>query len=176
MLQADDGTLMSGTTDVALIRQDDEVTHPLDHRKYSSCSSSYNKGDLDIENESNELYIGPNPLKTVSVSLAMVESLGDTHLSDEVAYVKEYLSTQVSMSDRKKWDGIPQFRKIDLVVGKHLGKGLFSDVFEVIATVVNEVTSTLESLGADRANLDKFLLNMETCPNRVWEAQGVHQA
>ena len=102
---------MSGTADVALIRQDDKVTHPLDHRKYSSCSSSYNEGDLDIENESNELYIGPNPLKTVSVSLAMVESLGDTHLSDEVAYVKEYLSTQVSMSDRKKWDGIPQFRR-----------------------------------------------------------------
>jgi len=101
--------------------------------------------------------IGPNPLKTVRDSLAMVESLGDTPLSDEVAYVEEDLSTQVSVSDQKKWDGIPQFLKMDLVVGKHLGKGSFLDVFEVIAMVVNEVTSTLESLGADRANLDKLM-------------------
>jgi len=157
MLQADNGTLMSGTADIALIHQDDEVTQPSDHRKHSSSFSSYNEGDLDIENESNELYIGPNPLKTVRDSLAMVESLGDTPLSDEVAYVEEDLSTQVSVSDQKKWDGIPQFLKMDLVVGKHLGKGSFLDVFEVIAMVVNEVTSTLESLGADRANLDKLM-------------------
>jgi serine/threonine protein kinase len=157
MLQADDGTLVSGTADVALIRQDDEVTHPSDHRKFSSSFSSYNEGDLDIENENNELYIGPNPLKTVRYSLAMVESLGDTPLSDEVAYIEECLSTHVSVTDRKKWDGIPQFRKMDLVVGKHLGKGSFSDAFEVVATVVNEETSTLESLGADRADLDKLM-------------------
>jgi len=157
MLQADDGTLMSGTADVARIRQDDEVTHPSDHGKYSSSFSSYNEGDVDIENESNELDIGPNPLKTVRDSLAMVESVGDNPLSDDLAYVEECLSTQDSESERKKWDGIPQFHKMDLVVGKHLGKGLLSDVFEVIATVVKEVSSTLESFGADRADLDKLM-------------------
>ena len=46
---------------------------------------------------------------------------------------------------------------MDLVVGKHLGNGSFSDVFEVIATVVKEVTPTLESLGADRTDLDKLM-------------------
>ena len=176
MLQADDGTLMSGTVDVAHIRQDDKVTHPSDHRTYSPSCSSDNEGELEIESESNELDIGPNTLKTVRDSLAMV-------LSDELAYVEECLSTQASVSDRKKWDGIQQFRKMDLVVGKHLGNGSFSDVFEVIATVVKEVTPTLESLGADRTDLDKLMEAKfptkdsevpETYMGSTWDAPGVN--
>ena len=45
---------------------------------------------------------------------------------------------------------------MDLVVGKFLGRGAFSDVFEVFATVVEE-TPTLESLGTDKDDLNKLL-------------------
>jgi hypothetical protein len=85
---------MSGTIDVAHIRQDDKVTHPSDHMTYSPPCSSDNEGELEILSESKELDIRPSPLKTVRDSLAMV-------LSDELAYVEECLSTQVSMSQRK---------------------------------------------------------------------------
>ena len=48
---------------------------------------------------------------------------------------------------------------LDLVVGKHLGKGLFSGVFAVISTFVKGVTPRIDSLGADRdrADLDKLI-------------------
>jgi serine/threonine protein kinase len=157
MLQADDRTWMSGTADVTHMHQDDKVSHPSDHRKYSPSFSSYNEGDLDNESESNQLDIGPNPLRTVIDSFASLRSPCDTSLSDELACVKECLSIQVSVMDRKIWDCIQQFNKMDLIVGKHLGKGSFSDVFEVITTVAIEVTPTLELLGLDRASLDKLM-------------------
>jgi hypothetical protein len=75
MLQADDGTWMSGTADIAHMHQNDKVSHPSDHRKYSSLFLSYNKGDLDNESESNELDIRPNPLRTVIDSLHRLEAL-----------------------------------------------------------------------------------------------------
>jgi hypothetical protein len=157
MLQADDGTWVLGTADVAHMFWDDKVSHPSDHRKYLSSFLSYNKGDLDNENESNKLGIGPNPLKTVIDSFALLGSLGNTSLSDKLAYVKECFLTQVSMLDQKIWNCIQKFNKMDLIMGKHLGKGSFSDVFEVLTMVVMEVTPTLESLGSDRANLDKLM-------------------
>jgi serine/threonine protein kinase len=90
-------------------------------------------------------------------SSALLESHDDTSSFDELAYVEEYLSTSVSVLDRKKLDSIQQFNKMDLIVGKHLGKGTFSDVFEVSATVVKEVIPTLESLSSDRADMDKLI-------------------
>jgi len=100
-------------------------------------------------------------------SASMLESLGDSpssHALDNVAavrakeYIEECLSANVSVLDRKKWDAIPQFAKMDLVVGTHLGKGSFSDAFEVFATIVEEEASpTLASLDSDRADLDKLM-------------------
>ena len=43
-----------------------------------------------------------------------------------------------------------------MAVGQFLGKGTFSDVFEVFTTVVEE-TPTLKSLGTDKDDLDKLL-------------------
>ncbi|KAL3805957.1 hypothetical protein ACHAW5_002493 [Stephanodiscus triporus] len=95
----------------------------------------------------------------------LLESHDDTSSFDELAYVEEYLSTSVSLLDRKKLDSIQQYNKMDLIVGKHLGKGTFSDVFEVSATVVKEVIPTLESLSSDRADMDKLIDAKFICQN-----------
>ncbi|KAL3771560.1 hypothetical protein ACHAWU_003735 [Discostella pseudostelligera] len=103
-------------------------------------------------------------------SKAMLESLGDDPSSDALAnvaahraneYIVECLSTEVPSGkvDRDIWESIPQFTRIDLVVGRHLGKGTFSDVFEVIALVIeeDEEPPTRESLDLDSADLDKLI-------------------
>jgi serine/threonine protein kinase len=92
----------------------------------------------------------------------LLEDLGDdpsTHELENVVSlrIKAMLSTEVSASDRHMWDGIKQFNKIDLVVGKHLGKGSFSDVFEVFATVAVDVMPTFEALGSDKEDLDRLI-------------------
>ena len=100
-------------------------------------------------------------------SKTMLENLGSSPSQHELAniaavrakeYIEECLSADVSVLDRKKWEDIPQFTKMDLVVGTHLGKGSFSDVFEVFATVVENEAPTIQSLGSDRADLDKLLV------------------
>ena len=103
---------------------------------------------------------------TLMDSKTMIDNLGDDPTSDELAgiaairakeYIAECLSTEVSsVVDRTMWEGIPQFTKMDLIVGQHLGKGTFSDVFEVIASVVEESEAlTRESLNLNSADLDK---------------------
>jgi serine/threonine protein kinase len=109
--------------------------------------------------ESNELDIKTNPLKD---SVAMLQRLGDSpssHELDKIAAVraKEYIDECLPSKYREKWDSIPHFSKADLAVGKFLGKGTFSDVFEVLATVIVEETPTLESLGTDKDDLEKLL-------------------
>jgi hypothetical protein len=109
--------------------------------------------------ESNELDIKTNPLKD---SVAMLQRLGDspsTHELDKIAAVRanEYIEECLPSKYREKWDSIPHFSKADLAVGKFLGKGTFSDVFEVLATVIVEETPTLESLGTDNDDLNKLL-------------------
>ncbi|KAL3771559.1 hypothetical protein ACHAWU_003734 [Discostella pseudostelligera] len=103
---------------------------------------------------------------TLMDSKTMIDNLGDDPTSDELAgiaairakeYIAECLSTEVSsVVDRTMWEVIPQFTKMDLIVGQHLGKGTFSDVFEVIASVVEESEAlTRESLNLNSADLDK---------------------
>lgn len=85
---------------------------------------------------------------TTMDSMTMLESLADNP-SPHIATlrVKELLTTEISAVDKALWDGIPQFRRIDLGVGRLLGKGTFSDVFEVTAVVAKETPerNSLES-------------------------------
>jgi len=121
---------------------------------YSFMSSTTSCGYY----ESNELDIKTNPLKD---SVAMLQSLGDSpssHELDKIAALraKENIDECLPSKYREKWDSIPHFSKADLAVGQFLGKGTFSDVFEVFATVVEE-TPTLESLGTDKDDMNKLL-------------------
>jgi len=102
-------------------------------------------------------------------SHTMLERLGDRPSKQELAniaairakeYIEEVLETNVTNSNRATWDGIPQYTKRDLLVGQYLGKGTFSDVFEVIATVEEEKKMpSRESWKEDGKDLDALLEN-----------------
>jgi len=128
---------------------------------------SSSRGSLDSLNSSED---SEHDIKAPNVFLdsrAMLESMGDRPSSHELAnvaavraneYIEECLSADVSVLDRKKWESIPQYARKDLLVGQHLGRGSFSDAFEVIVTVVEEEEApTLESLGTVREDLDKLI-------------------
>jgi len=46
-------------------------------------------------------------------------------------YLEECLSAEVSVLDRDKFNAVPEFQKDQLIIAEHLGKGSYSDVFEV---------------------------------------------
>jgi len=135
----------------------DGSSHQL-HQRNSSILSTYSTQSM---NELDNTDFNSVDSKT------MLENLGSSPSQHELAniaavrakeYIEECLSADVSVLDRKKWEDIPQFTKMDLVVGTHLGKGSFSDVFEVFATVVENEAPSIQSLGSDRADLDKLLV------------------
>ena len=76
-------------------------------------------------------------------SMAMLEDLGDNPSSRDLdsvmsLRVEEYIAEEISSSNYELWNSIlPQYRKTELCFGKHLGKGVFLDVFEVSVVVVN---------------------------------------
>jgi hypothetical protein len=136
------------------ISGEESVSESHGKSTYSFVSSTTSCGSY----ESNKLDIKTNPLKD---SVVMLQSLGDppsTHEIDKIAAVraKEYIDECLPSKYREKWDSIPHLSKADLAVGQFLGKGTFSDVFEVFATVVEEMP-TLESLGTDKDDLNKLL-------------------
>ena len=102
-------------------------------------------------------------------SKTMLESLGDDPSSDELAniaalraneYIVECLSTEVPSGsvDLEIWESITEFTKMDLIVGRHLGKGTFADVFEVIASIVeDDEPPTRQSLDLDSVDLDRLI-------------------
>jgi serine/threonine protein kinase len=64
-------------------------------------------------------------------------SLEDDALALEVGlsaheYLEECFYTEISVLDRKKFNDIPEIIKSDFTITGHLGKGSYSDVFEVV--------------------------------------------
>jgi len=159
---------------VMMNKRDDEICHidvppntlTEDQEVILSPSSSNLSNlseDADAEsNSSNDLDVAM-PLYD---SKYMVEHLGACPSDDELAnvaavrakeYINELFSTELSILHRGKWESIAEFTKDELLVGQHLGKGSFSDVFEVTATVLDEGVHTKETFAADKDNLDKMM-------------------
>ena len=82
---------------------------------------------------------------------------------DECLSLSTDVSAMSSFVDRALWESIPQYTKLDLIIGQHLGKGTFSDVFEVIDTDApgggggGAFPPTRESLKKESADLDKLI-------------------
>jgi hypothetical protein len=153
--------------------QDDNMKCRAIHKRFSgrhsgwhsdSVSSlflSYSKADLDMEDNALDNAMGT--CKTKMDSMALLKSFGNAPSLHELANVaalriKEILTTEASVSDQKKWDDIQQFNKMNLVMGKILGKGTFLDVFKVFKMVAVEVmVPTFESLGSDKMDLNTLI-------------------
>jgi hypothetical protein len=79
----------------------------------------------------------PSPLQASSDTNGSGSSLHSTLALDlEVGksvheYLEECLEADVSVLDRDKFDAVPEYQKDQLIIAEHLGKGSYSDVFEV---------------------------------------------
>jgi len=117
------------------------------HRTSSIASSTDAFSDLD-----NELDVKYN-------SEYLMANLGDEPSEAELCNVaavrvKEVIREQ-SVVDRRNFAAIPQYSKTDFCIGRHLGKGSFSDVFEVTLTIVENQSTTPQLLGQAMNELDQ---------------------
>ena len=120
-----------------------------------------------------------NELDDKMTSEKLLEDLGDCPTEQEMTnlaairakeYITELFGLALPSIDKNKWGKIREFTKDELLVGQHLGKGSFSDVFEVIATVAEEQVHTRESLGADKDVLD-MLVKQKFSPGTLKEEE-----
>ena len=116
------------------------VSSEEDSLAHDSCTSK-NK-DLDIHTR---------PLDSKSI-LANLSDHPSREELDNFAAVKanEYIEECIfgakvdSIWDVNKWESIPQYSRSDLVLRDYLGKGSFSDVFEVLTTVGYTTSDSFE--------------------------------
>ena len=125
---------------------------PQENRRPRLCSRS---STLSIDEYSTEFEGGELD------SVTLLNRLGDNPTEREMAQValsraQESMKDCFSVGvDQACFDKIPSYSKDDLQLGKHLGKGSFSDVFEVIVTMNDGkqagVTSDFDKILVDAA-------------------------
>ena len=126
------------------IEEDEEWGKGESRRRISSIGSSEASNELDMKyNNSKDLLakLGDEPSEADLCNVAAIR-------------VSEVIQKQ-SMDDRTKFAAIPQYSKTDVMIGKHLGKGSFSDVFDVTVTIVDNQSVTPQSFGAFKSDLDQ---------------------
>ena len=131
--------------------------------KHGSTAPSVDSKSLDDSEESCSKVLdtktllkslGPNPTEE---SLALIAA---TRARE---YLEECFSAEISMLDREKLNRVPQYSKSELVIATYLGKGSFSDAFEVIATVKEDPLGILVGIVAeDSKDLDMKLKALES--------------
>lgn len=164
MFEANFGSAMPSTADVTRMLQANTLNEQLTSRNPSVRSNI--SGDVSTAESytSSMLTLTQSSICSrdeLTKSMTILQSLGGSpsdHELDRVAALraKEIIDECFTSKARAEWDSIPHFLKADLVVGQFLGRGTYSDVFEVFATVV-KTTPTLESLGSDRKDLNKLI-------------------
>ena len=114
-------------TEVCVVHQNDDTTtnRPDDMQLDSTCSESRSRD---------------NSRSSESVSISHISLPSYTSASDAIAlkvgrsahfYLQNCFYTEVSVLDRDKFNAVPEIVKSDLSILRHLGKGSYSDVFEV---------------------------------------------
>ena len=135
----------------------------LDSSKHGSTAPSVDSKSLDDSEESCSKVLdtktllkslGPNPTEE---SLALIAA---TRARE---YLEECFSAEISSLDREKLNRIPQYSKSELVIATYLGKGSYSDAFEVIATVKEDPLGISVGIVAeDSKDLDMKLKALES--------------
>jgi len=129
--------------------EEDEEWGGEEHRHRTSSIASSSDAFTDLCNELDENYN----------SEALMAKLGDEPTEAELCIVAAARVTEViqeqSIVDRTNFEAIPQYSKTDLFIGRHLGKGTFSDVFEVTLTIVENQSTTPHLLGQAMNELDQ---------------------
>jgi len=92
-------------------------------------------------------------------SEALISNLGDEPTEAELCNVIQGLS----IDDGRKFAAIPQYSEIDLLIGKHLGEGSFSNVYEVTVTNVEDrVDVAMKCLRPQiRSNAEQYIIGVK---------------
>lgn len=153
-------------------------------------SSSFGKMVSKISNKSKEsksskrqidaqrpVTASPTPSSTSSYSDA---SSLHSSLALEVGksahqYLEECLVTEVSVLDRAKFNAVPEYQKNQLNIGQHLGKGSYSDVFEVKlnVSIFDEKSDSMDEIINERFG-DLSLLPTGPSPPAIQKKQEVN--
>lgn len=134
----------------------------------SACLGPNRRASFASVTETEEDYesFQENELDDKVTSEKLLEELGDCPSEQEMTnlaairareYITELFGHALPSIDKNKWGKISEYTKDELLVGHHLGKGSFSDVFEVVVTIAEEQRHTRESLGADKDVLDMLV-------------------
>jgi hypothetical protein len=139
------GGMMSAAEMAALVA--DEYNSGEEGSEDDEFDAQSNTGDDsdDEDSSSNKDLDGSvGSKKHVLDSNALLAKLGASPTEEEIAslaatraqeYIVECFDDDSSNLDKEKFDAIPRYVKSDLMIGQFLGKGSFSDAFEVILTV-----------------------------------------
>jgi hypothetical protein len=107
--------------------------------------------------------------KHILDSNALLAKLGPSPTAEEIAslaaikaqeYICECFDDDSTSLDKEKFDAIPRYVKSDLLIGQFLGKGSFSDAFEVTLNVKKTVEPRKlggDSEGDDGMDLDDLI-------------------
>ena len=161
------GDYTSTTTDATKKRTDATTSTTQKLRQSIKKSTSFNKLSSIIPTKSSN----PSPSKpngqsgvqrtvTASTSASPPPSLNQSSrssLASEVGrsahdYLQECYVTEVSVLDRDKFNAVPEYRKDQLHIGEHLGKGSYSDVFQVAlnVSIFDEKNETIDDIINER--------------------------
>ena len=105
--------------------------------------------DLDACVGSNRHVLDSNTLMAKLGSNPTVEEIANLAAIRAQEYIVECFDDDSSTLDKEKFDAIPKYVKSDLLIGQFLGKGSFSDAFEVTLTVKQKCKPKLATLKAD---------------------------
>eukprot|EP00804_Cyclotella_cryptica_P011586 CCRYP_012100-RD/>CCRYP_012100-RD protein AED:0.09 eAED:0.09 QI:397/1/1/1/0.66/0.25/4/807/440 len=142
----------------------------------AQSESTSTNGDESYDDEDNDsvedLDSSIGSKKHVLDSKALLANLGPSPTEEQIATIaaakaQEYIAEcfdDSSTLDKERFDSIPTYVKSDLAIGQYLGKGSFSDAFEVTLTVMMQPNS-LTAYGAnddkgDAQDLDFFIENV----------------
>ncbi|KAL9181917.1 hypothetical protein ACHAXT_012260 [Thalassiosira profunda] len=162
--------------------------HPRPIRRSSLVASDdegsfdelFSPADVEFDSALDASPAEPIPAIRSASLLASMERRPSSCELDRVAAVRarEYVNEVLFREggevaiDRERWKDIPQYCKSELTMGKFLGKGSYSDVFEVVAPVEEPDTSkTQDELDrraeAVRAALDAHVDTTRRGPSSV---------
>ena len=130
----------------------------------AKSNQSKPKGESDIRAVTASTSPSPSSYSNGS-SLHQHSSLASEVGKSAHEYLEECLVTEVSVLDRDKFDAVPEYQKDQLNIGEHLGKGSYSDVFEVVVniSIFDEKNETIDDIINER--LKDLSLSSTTGPS-----------
>ncbi|KAL7532828.1 hypothetical protein ACHAXR_004875 [Thalassiosira sp. AJA248-18] len=149
-----------------------DVSHASNHTSnYSRGNTVWSNADLTTLNQ--ELFketpmeclnIEASPLDSKSILAKIVDKPSSSDLANLAAVrAKEYIDESLfgqgegTVVDINTWESIQQCTKSEFLIGKHLGKGSFSDVYEITFVALENASSSKRRNSSVAGDVDRLI-------------------